>query len=158
MILVSIDASTTSTGMAIYDDGKYLEHTLIDHHKNKDIENRINQMIKDIISYLQKWQPDIVYIEQPQGKENIKISRMIGEILGAVRMWCVLKNKEYNEIPPSVWRKWCPGFKQGGKERSGLKEESIRCANEHFDFEITDDNIADALNIGRAMLNYCSSI
>lgn len=156
MKLCGIDSSTSATGVSFFIDGKYSDHVLFDHHKNRDVDERIDNMIHDIIKQLQRWDPDIVWIEQPKGAgSNVEMVRKLSEILGAVRCWCVLKQREYHEIMPSQWRKWLPGYEQGKKNRAELKAESIRYVQERLLFDCTDDE-ADSICIGIAVVNYCN--
>ena len=74
MTLCGIDASTSCSGLALFENSKYKTHILINHKANKDSEDRMNNMIKDIITTLQKWNPDIVWIEQPKGSFNIEVT------------------------------------------------------------------------------------
>lgn len=154
MKLCSIDSSTNATGMCLIIDGQYDNHLLLDYHKNKDTDSRINQMIKGIVSQLQKWNPDIVWIEHPQGHgKNVSMVSKLSEILGAVRCWCVCKEREYFEINPSEWRKWLPDYSQGGKDRTQLKKDAIDYVNNHLGIECTTDE-ADSICIALAVLEY----
>ena len=158
MKLCSIDSSTSATGMALFVDGNYKKHVLFDYHKNKDVEERINLMIHSIIKQLQEWNPNIVWIEQPKGSgRNVEMVRKLSEILGGVRCWCICKNQEYHEIMPSQWRKWLPGYEQGGKDRKELKEESVKYAKKILNIDLTNDE-ADAVNIGLGVLEYYKSL
>jgi len=158
MKLCSIDSSTTATGVSFFINGKYVYHILFDHRKNKDVNERIDNMIRDIIKLLQKENPDIVWIEHPQGHgRNVMMVNKLSEILGAVRCWCVCKSREYHEINPSEWRKWLPKFEQGKKTRNELKEESVRYIKDRLGLDVTDDE-ADAINIGLAVIEYYDSL
>ena len=46
--IMGIDASTQKSGVAIFQDGQYITHALIDLHKEKDIMTRIPHMINEI--------------------------------------------------------------------------------------------------------------
>lgn len=158
MKLCSIDSSTKATGISFFIDGKYQSHTLFDHHKTKDVNERINSMIKDITKLLQKENPDIVWIEHPQGHgKNVSMVAKLSEILGAVRCWCVCKNKEYYEINPSQWRKWLPEYSQGGKSRTELKADSIAYVQKHLGIDASEDE-CDSLCIGLGVLEYYKSL
>lgn len=154
MTLCTIDSSTNATGMCLSIDGEYSTHVFIDHHKNKDVDNRMNMMIKDIITQLQKWNPDIVWIEQPQGHgRNVAMVRKLAEIMGAVRCWCVVRKREYYEIMPSEWRKYLPDYSQGGKSRDELKQDAIEYVKEKLNIECSSDE-ADAICICIAVMEY----
>ena len=152
--LVSIDSSTNYTGMAFFENGKYVRHILIDQHIYKDVDRRIDEMIRGIAEELQKFKPDIVYIEQPKGSGgNVEMVRKLSEILGAVRLWCVWKGKDYHEIMPSVWRKNLHGFSQGGKSRCELKQEAIDYVKRIIGIDCDTDS-ADAICIGLSVIDY----
>ena len=155
---VSVDSSTKLSGLCLFVNGKYKEHILIDHHTIKDTDERINEMIKDIVKQLQSWNPDIVWIEHPQGHgRNVSMVGKLSEILGAVRCWCVCKKREYHEINPSEWRKWLPDYSQGGKARAELKKDSIAYVKEHLGLDCSDDE-ADSICVGLAVMEYYNSM
>lgn len=158
MILCTIDSSTNATGMCLAVDGNYSAHIFLDHHKNKDVDDRMNNMIHDIIAQLQKWKPDIVWIEQPQGHgKNVAMVRKLAEIIGAVRCWCVVRKREYHEIMPSEWRKYLPDYSQGGKSRNELKQDAIDYVKEYLNIECSSDE-ADAICICIAVMEYYKQI
>ncbi len=154
MIMVACDTSTTKSGLALFENGKYKKHILLDYSSNKDTDLRINQMIKGLMKQLQKWNPDIIWIEHPQGHgRNVSMVNKLSEILGAVRCWCVCKDKEYHEINPSEWRKWLPDYNQGGKSRAELKTQSIEYVKKHLEIDASEDE-CDALCQGLGVLEY----
>lgn len=149
----SIDSSTRKTGMALFLDGELNTYQLIDLSTSKDTaDERINIMGRNMLLLLSHWCPEIVYIEEPQGHgQNVKLVNMLCQIIGIVRGWCI-ENKAYFEVvSPSVWRKYL-GMSQGGKKRAELKEESKRVVKDTYDVDVNDD-VADAINIGNAMIN-----
>lgn len=149
----SIDSSTKKTGMALFVDGKLNTYQLIDISTSKDsVDERINVMGKNILLLLSHWQPEIVYIEEPQGHgKNVKLVNMLCQIIGIVRCWCITHSAYFEIVSPGVWRKYL-GMEQGGKKRDELKAESIRIVKEEYGIDVNDDT-ADAINIGNAMIN-----
>ena len=150
---VSIDSSSRKTGMALFVDGNLEEYQLIDLSTSKESTDvRINVMGKNILLLLSRWQPEIIYIEEPQGHGcNLKLVNILCQIIGIVRGWCIQHNAFFEIVSPSVWRKYL-GMSQGGKKREELKAESIRIVEEKYGIEVNDDT-ADAINIGNAMIN-----
>ena len=150
--MVSIDSSTKLTGLAAFSNNALLSHHLIDHSGIKDIDERSMAMGRSIVSYLNKYEPKVIYIEQPKGRQNVELVRKLSRILGVVLGWAATHDCYYEEVMPSVWRKYVPEFSQGGKDRAELKDESIRVCRELFGFEPASDDEADACLIGYAQL------
>ena len=154
--LISIDPSTKASGVATFDDAKLVDYQLFKQNDN-DAEIRIHQMGADLLSYLKKQKPDIIYIEHPQGHgSNVKLVAMICELLGIVRAYAIEKKIEYKEVTPSVWRKYC-GFNQGKKKRAELKQMSIDYVKKYYDVELSEDE-CDAVCIGTGVINYFNAL
>ena len=151
MRFVSLDTSTQKSGCALFENGELVDHTLIDLHKMSNSDERMNEMCKSLAQVLIRWKPDSVWIEYPEGKNgNIKTFNMLCEILGAVRLYCVIKNCEYNEINPPQWRKWL-GMDQAKKKRAELKQMSMDYVFENYGIECNNDE-ADSICIGLAVI------
>jgi Holliday junction resolvasome RuvABC endonuclease subunit len=152
MRLITIDSSTRRTGIALFENGVYQTHVLVDLSSSKaDTDERINLMIDAMILILDDMRPDAVVIEEPKGHAKVELLRKLSEILGAIRGWCIINKIEYHEIKPSVWRKYC-GISQGKKKREELKEESINLVKEKYGMTVSDDE-ADSICIGIATIN-----
>ena len=150
---VSCDTSTNNSALTLFVNGKYKKHKLISKDKIKNTFQRMNEMIKEIFDLLNEWKPDILWIEHPQGHgSNVDMVGKLCEILGAVRMWCLIHNCEYNEITPSQWRKYA-GIQQGRKKRAELKQASIDYIKEKLGIDEGDD-VADSIALGYAVLHY----
>lgn len=157
MKLIAIDSSTKATGCAVFIDGKYHSHTLLDFSKEKNVDERMDKMITALLSYIDKEKPNMVSIEQPKGSPNPELVRKLSEILGAVRGYCLMYDITYMEVMPSQWRKWLPDYNQGGKRRDELKQLSIDYVNKHLGLVVQDDE-ADSINQGLGVINYLDSL
>lgn len=150
---VSCDTSTNNSGLALFVDGKYKKHILISKSKIKNTDERINAMCLDIFMKLDEWKPNVLWIEHPQGHgSNVAMVSKLSEILGAVRIWCVLNDCEYNEINPSEWRRYA-GFTQGSAKREDLKRMSVEYIWDKLGIHEGDD-VADSIALGYAVINY----
>ena len=154
--LVSMDSSTTSTGIALWINGELKKYKTLVPKTKSPTEKRIMEMAKLINETLQEWKPIILYAETPQGKANIKLSRMLGQVLGIIIGWCSMNNCEFNEVNPSWWRKW-NYWDQGKLERDELKELSKQKAKELYGIDCGDD-LSDAIHIGKAAFNYFDNV
>ena len=153
---MSIDSSTTRTGIVLWINGKLKEYKILEPKIKSPTEKRIMEMAKLITETLQEWKPDIVYAETPQGRNNIKLSRMLGEVLGVIIGWCSVNDCSFYEVNPSWWRKW-NYWDQGKLERDELKELSKQKAKELYGIDCGDD-LSDAIHIGKAAFNYFDNL
>ena len=156
MNILSLDASTKSTGCAIYKHNKLQSYLCITSTSN-DLFNRIKVMIDGIKDILIK-NPDINYIVleevRQEGFINIKTYKALMYLQGCIAMMVHqnFKHIEINYLYPSSWRKIC-GIKQGrGVQRSSQKQNDINWVKEKFNIQENDD-IADAIALGYAYIN-----
>ena len=105
MILCGIDSSTTFTAISWFEDGEYKSKALIDTHKTKDAEERIDEMIRYIFRVLDGRKPNVIYQEYAWLKNNAKTSIELATIIGAVRGWAVNNGCRWYRVMPNAWRK-----------------------------------------------------
>ena len=148
MVICGIDASSNKTGIAIFEDGKYIEHKLIDLHKIKDSHERIPKMMLAICEYLGKHQIDKIIIEESMMTNNILTVKMLASIAGAVMYYAASHGIEFQLDLPSVWRKRI-GLTQGRAKRETLKAEAIEAVKQEYGLRVSDD-IAEAILIARS--------
>ena len=157
MNIISIDASTKSTGIAIYNHNQLTYYTCLT-ASSADLFRRIQKItneIKDIIS--QNLDLDYLILQQVRpdnGFSNIKTHKALMYLQGniAMMLYTYFKHMQIDYLYPSEWRKVC-GIKQGrGVQRSTLKQSDINFVKQHFNIQVNDD-IADAICIGYAYIN-----
>lgn len=148
--MVSIDSSTTCTGIAYFQDGELKKHGIIE-GKEKDTEIRINRMGFSIMKNLESLSPSIVYVERPRGRNNPETLRKLTTIVGMIRGYCVYNRIYFEEIAPTEWRKTL-GFKQGkGIRREEEKAQSLEYVYNKYNITAETDDESDAICIGDAM-------
>lgn len=156
MNLIALDASTKSTGLAIYKHNKLIETDCIK-STSADLFTRINVMVQNIKLYLQKnLDLDHLILEEvrQEGFMNIKTYKALMYLQGCI---CMMVHQYFKHITidfiyPSQWRKVC-NIKQGrGIQRPKQKQNDIAWVKEHFNLDVNDD-IADAIGIGYAYIN-----
>lgn len=152
MVIAGIDASTNKTGIAIFADGKYFEHTLIDLHKIKDSTERIPKMMIAICEYLDEFVVDKIIMEESMMTNNISTVKMLSNIAGAVMYYAANNGIEFEFALPTHWRKKI-GLSQSSKiKRDVLKAEAILAVKQEYNMELTDDE-AESLLIARSGFN-----
>ncbi len=151
MKICGIDPSTTCSGAAIIDNGKLTVHEIFDLKKNRDTFDRIGTMIFELGDFIQKQKPDVVYVEDPNGK-SAKIAKMISNVIGGIMYACYVCGCEFELLTASQWRSVL-GIKlsSGGKHltREELKKEDIAWVRDKYGIECGDDE-ADAICIANA--------
>lgn len=70
--------------MAYFENGKYIEHILLDYSKNKVMESRFESMAKEIWEMLNKYRPDIIYIEEVYMSGNAQTMKILTRLQGIV--------------------------------------------------------------------------
>ena len=152
MTIVGIDASTNKTGIAVFTDGEYFEHTLIDLHKIKDSKERISKMMLAICEYLDEFIVDKIIMEESMMTNNISTVKMLSNIAGAVMFYAASHDIEFELSLPTHWRKKI-GLSQSNKiKREVLKAEAIAAVKQEYGMELTDDE-AESLLIARSGFN-----
>jgi Holliday junction resolvasome RuvABC endonuclease subunit len=149
MVIAGIDASTNKTGISIFADGKYFEHTLIDLHKIKDSTERIPKMMMAICEYLDEFVVDKIIMEESMMTNNISTVKMLSNIAGAVMYYAASHEIEFEFTLPTHWRKKI-GLSQSNKiKREVLKAEAILAVKQEYNMELTDDE-AESVLIARS--------
>lgn len=161
MKVLAIDASTKSSGLALFED-----KNLIDYHcitaSSSDVIKRIKKIIMELDAYLQEHQVDKIVLEEVRPDKNITQSLRTHRVL----MWLqaainFLVHENYPKVTidytyPSEWRSAC-GIKNGrGVVRDSAKELDIQFVKDTYGITVNDD-IADAIGIGHAFVNQLES-
>ena len=150
MRICGIDASTNATGISIFEDGKYIRHTLIDLHKVKDAYQRIPMMANKICEYLDSAAPvDVIIMEKSILKTNIDTVQKLSNLAGAVMLYAYQNNIEFKHPVPSGWRK-IVGLQQSSKiKREVLKLEAVKAVSQEYGIDVTDDE-AESILLARS--------
>ncbi len=148
MRIIGIDASTKCTGMSLFENGKLVEHVVIDLSKEKDSEARMSLMMKRIGDILKRWDGHVLFIEDSWSAANVEVTKKLSNILGAIMYVCVETGCGFNKFRPSEWRKVI-GLPLGKKKRAELKAEAIQYVKDTYKLDVNDDE-AEAICIGEA--------
>lgn len=158
MITMAIDASSKSTGVAIYDNKELIYYKCIT-ETSLDSLTRIEKMTSEIRILYDKYQVNKVIMEDVI-PEDVRHNQQVFKILHYLQASIVLelhKSKQTVEFyVSSEWRKLC-GFRTGrGITRDVLKKASMDFVKNKYNLEVNDD-IADAICIGWAYTNQNST-
>lgn len=151
--ICGVDPSTTCSGIALLEGDELVEHQILDMKKNKDTLDRTQNMIFELSDFISHYSPDIVYVEEPNGK-SVKVVKLISNIIGGIMYACYCNDADFHVVTASGWRSTLgiPLTKNKTRlKRDELKAEDIRWVKEHYKFDCGDDE-ADAICIAHAGL------
>ena len=154
-MIMSLDVSTKSTGLAIFDNNKLISYKLIT-ASSPDLIKRIQKITKEIQETIEEY-PKInkLILEEVRPEDSIGLNTNTHRAL----MWAqaaiaFMVHDNYPKITmdyiyPGTWRKDC-GIKTGrGIKREMLKKADIQFVKDNYNLDVNDD-IADAICIGYA--------
>ncbi len=146
--IIGVDASTSRTGLSLFEDGKLVKYEVIDltHIKHADV--RIPQMMVGIADILQHWNGDCLFVEDSWSSANVEVTKMLSNVIGAMMYVCESTGCGFNKFRPSEWRK-IVGLPMGKKKRAELKAEAVQYVKETYGIDVKDDE-AEAICIGEA--------
>jgi len=157
MKILALDASTKSTGWAVFEDTKLLDYGCIT-ATSADLIKRIHKMTDELNKVLLKY-TDIkkIVLEEvrpEQDLQNIKTHKALMYLQAAIAIMVHdnFSKIEIDYVYPNSWRKAC-GIKTGsGVRRESLKPKDIAFVKATYGIDVNDD-IADAIAIGHAQIN-----
>lgn len=161
MITIAIDASTKSTGVAIFKDKKLINYKNVINN-NRSVLKRIKFMtdkIEDIYKEYNEEECQII-MEQviPDNLNDAKWTRnqatfkALFYLQAAIVLMFDHYDLEVELVGASTWRKWC-GIKQGGANRETLKFRDVEFVRKNYGIGVNDD-LADAICIGHGKLHH----
>lgn len=147
--MISFDQSSSVTGYAVFEDGKYIRSGTIDLSMNHDAKSRLKSMMMLINGMICSTGASRVVIEDIQQQTNSSTYKMLAQLQGAIMYYCYENQIKFSTIAPVSWRKRL-GFEQGRKvRRYALKLQSVKYVSEHLGKKVNDDE-ADAICVGLA--------
>lgn len=139
--LIACDPDTHYLSFAIFKDGEY----------KTSIKTKTD--IKEVIKIFDKYQPFILAIETQYSRFNIKTLIQLVEVRSMVETIARLdKTLGIYRIGASTWQKAVLDIPPKTK-REQRKKISVESASKYIKGELTDNDIADAINIGRYVLD-----
>lgn len=154
MVTMAIDASSKSTGIAIFKDKDLIHYECITAGSTNPYK-RIKKMVQEISNLYQKYQVTNVIMEDVI-PEDVRHNQQVFKVLHYLQAAVVLMLNDYKQTVEfyvsSEWRKKC-GIKTGrGITRDMVKQADIKFVKNKYNLDVNDD-IADAIGIGYAYLN-----
>lgn len=158
MNVLGIDASTKSSGWAVYENKNLKSYGCIT-SSSTDLFKRIHKMIDELNIIIKDNDINKIILEEVRPEEignrsNLATHKALLYLQGAIAMMvhdnCPKVTIEY--LYPSEWRKCCKIKTGRGVVRETVKQRDIRFVEETFGLKVNDD-IADAIGLGYAYLH-----
>lgn len=164
MIVLGLDASTTSTGWSVFQDRKLIGYGVIK-PEGKDWRERMANQAPKIMEIIEKYSPNKIYMEDvPLKRANPTALMILGAVQGFFYGLVAKYSIPIEFIKPSAWRSpigLYDGTKEGTK-RPELKHKSILKANELFKLDLkwvspnskyNEDDISDAILLAYSQIS-----
>lgn len=162
-MILSFDASTTSTGYAIFDNGVLVEKGLI-RSKKKEVQERILEIYNGCKKIFSRNIYEYVFIEDVplSSVVNRRVAENLLLLQGTILSLCMEYGCKFIQMEPSNWRK-LSGIKSGRK-RDEQKKAAIEYVNQLYGFNYEwidgkhdsntgDSDVCEAILIGIAGIN-----
>lgn len=148
--ILAIDGSTTSSGIAIFENNKLIYHECITPSGNT--LDRILKTTNRIKQIYNQFQPTDIVMQEVIS-DDFKHNQTTYKALMYLQASIALQLHKYQKIItfyiPSHWRKLC-GIQMGTKnKRQALKQQSKLLVEKKYNIKVNDD-ISDAICIGNA--------
>ena len=151
MIVLAIDASTKSTGIAVFNNKDLVYYNCINSN-NSNTFSRIKYMMQQIQQIYLKYNPTQI-VMQDVLPQDVKHNQNVYKALIYLQAAIVLKMNEYHQdvelVTASHWRNMCKIKTGKGIKRQQLKKESKELIKNIFNIQVNDD-ISDAICLGMA--------
>lgn len=157
MYILSIDASSKSSGFSVFNDNDLIEYKC-ETSSSTDVIKRIKKMTSALSSLLEKQPIEIIVLEEVR-TDGFHAKPTVWKALAYLQASFVFLVQEKQPkikieyLQPSSWRSKC-GIKTGaGIKRDSLKQADIAFAKETFNItENINDDVADSICIGYAYI------
>lgn len=153
MITLSIDPSSKSTGLAVFEQNKLIHYQCIS-DSSTDTYKRIQIMVKAIDKICLKYNPTDIIIQDviPQDvKNNNNVYKVLIYLQAAIVLQLYTRGKKVQFYTASHWRSLV-NIKTGpGIKRDSLKQTSQRLIKSIYNIDVNND-VSDAILIGIAYI------
>lgn len=154
--MISIDASTSASGVSEYINGKYRSSIVLKTDPKIKGDEKLNQMIKLIFQYLSQKKLEIIVVETIVPTRNAMGTRMLQELTGSIRGYCIYHDIDYYSLRPTEWRKAVVdsiGIKPKGRKRADQKEWALDIVNNKLNIKTDSDDEAESILLGLGYIN-----
>lgn len=164
MYILALDASTKSSGIAVFNDTKLVHYDCLT-ASSTDVIKRIYKITDALQKVLEQYDISTIIMEEVRPETsnssttNLHTQRILMWLQANINFMIHdnFPKVKVEYVYPSEWRKQC-GIRQGrGVHRNAQKELDIKFVKDYYCIDVNDD-IADAIGIGHAHVNKLDSM
>lgn len=156
--IIALDASTSCTGYAVFEDDQLVAYGKIKPNGN-DWRNRIMDETLEIAALIREYHPRVIIAEDVPKKPGANTLQKLGAVHGMILSLCAGFRIKPMFVLPTNWRHELGMFDgtRAGMKRDVMKERAVHMANEQFGLDLqwisptsskNDDDVAEAVLIG----------
>lgn len=145
MKTLAFDQATIISGFATVNNGEVEDYGCISVDRTIGLLERIENIKNNISVLVDKYNPDIVALEDVQLQKNPDTFKALSKLLGIIEMYLVELEVPCVVIPCNEWRK---GLGIKGRTREDKKRAAINYVKYVLNIDIPNDDIAEAICIG----------
>lgn len=156
--IIALDASTSCTGYAVFEDAQLVAYGKIKPNGN-DWRDRIMDETLEIAALIREYHPSVIIVEDLPLKPGANTLQKLGAVHGMILSLCAGFRIKPMFVLPTNWRHELGMFDgtRAGMKRDAMKEKAVHMANEQFGLNLqwisptsskNDDDVAEAILIG----------
>jgi crossover junction endodeoxyribonuclease RuvC len=151
-VIMGVDAALAATGIGILrvcgDDMEILHTELIRTSEKQGLPNRLEKLHRSICDIIEKFEPDILALEDIFYSKNVKIALSLGQARGVVLLACAQNGLKLAEFSAREIKQAVTGNGAASKEQVSFMVKSLLKVHDDFvTFDISD-SLAAALCMG----------
>lgn len=149
---LALDQALKTTGWAVLDGDKVIEHGTFTLDARLPIEQRLGGIWTNLNGLSNEWEFSKLYFEDVQKQANAQTYLKLAYVQATVLLWCFFNEIPYTILSPSKWRsilKSAYGV-DFGKQRQEQKQVAMKFAQQRLGIKNIDSDSADAICIGIA--------
>ena len=159
MTTCGIDASSTCTGISVFDGIKLVHYQAIEPSRDLTWRERLMQEGREIENIIKKYRPSCIYLEEvPLMGKQMQTLVLLGAVQGYILSIATHYHVPIHFLLPSQWRSDMGLFdgSKAGTKRDAMKEKAVLTANEIFGLnlkwvkpksKLNDDDVAESILI-----------
>ena len=154
MRIIAFDQSTVALGFAVMESHEQQvicsgvkRFPKLDNRNPLALEQRITDIKSAVNNIITINNGEVFALEDVQYQQNVKVFKVLCELLGCISVDWQEKNYLYTIIPPVTWHSSC---KIKGRKRADVKKNTMAFVKTRFGIDVEED-AADAIGIAYHM-------